>query len=321
MKQVLCVQTGGNIDKTIDIAEVDEPRCGDDQVIVELRARPINPADILLLQGRHFVRLSLPAAVGIEGAGVVIRAGSSAGIDIGTVVAVPFGGTWRERLAIAANTVLPVPADVDIEQVSMLSVNPFTAAGLLEGLEPGSHIVANAANSALGKMILRLAVRRGISAIAVVRRPEAAAELQGVGAKAIVVDGERLAEDVKQAAGGAKIVRALDAVAGDATKRLFQCLDQGSELIAYGLLASNDIVLPAAPLIFSDIIVKGFSRLRVLSAMAPERRRAIAEELVALVRDGTLRSDIEARYSLTEARAALVHHEGADRRGKILLVS
>lgn len=321
MKQVLCVRTDGDIADSVDIVEVEEPTCDDAQVVVEVRVRPINPADVLLLRGRHYVRPPLPTFVGIEGAGVVVRAGSGAGIEVGTPVALPFGGTWKERVAIRGDVVLPLTEGIDMEQASMLSVNPFTAAGLLEGLAPGSFVVTNAANSALGKMIIRLAVRRGLLPIAVVRRPDAVAELEGVGAKAVIVDSDNLAADVKRAADGGRIARALDAVAGDATKRLFQCLENGSELVVYGLLSSNDVVLPAAPLIFSDIVVKGFSRLRILAAMSAERRKAIALELIELLRDGTLASDIEARYPLTEVRAALTHHERSDRRGKILLVS
>lgn len=203
----------------------------------------------------------------------------------------------------------------------MLSVNPFTAAGLLEGLAPGQVIVANAATSALGRMILRLAARRGLTAVAVVRRPDAIDELRGLGAAAVVVDGERLADDVRRAAGGAPIARALDAVAGDAAGRLFACLDDGAELIVYGLLSDDRVVLPAAPLIFRDITVRGFSRLRVMSAMSPERRREITDELVTLLREGLFVSEIGARYPLAEVRAALAHHESPDRRGKILLVS
>jgi mitochondrial enoyl-[acyl-carrier protein] reductase / trans-2-enoyl-CoA reductase len=321
MKQVLCVRTDGDIAESVEIVEVDEPTYDDEQVVVEVRVRPINPADVLLLRGRHFVRPQLPTFVGIEGAGVVVRAGSRAGIEVGTKVALPYGGTWKERVAIRGDVVLPLPADFDLEQASMLSVNPFTAAGLLEGLAPGSVVVTNAANSALGKMIIRLAVRRGLSPIAVVRRADAIAEVEGIGAKAVIVDSDNLATDVQRAADGAPIARALDAVAGDATKRLFQCLANGSELIVYGLLSSNEVVLPAAPLIFSDIVVKGFSRLRILSAMPPERRRAITLELLDLLRDGTLASDIEARYPLDEVRAALTYHESPARRGKILLVS
>jgi len=117
------------------------------------------------------------------------------------------------------------------------------------------------------------------------------------------------------------IVRGLDAVAGSASGRLYDCVGDGGDLVVYGLLASDRVELPAARLVFRDVTVRGFSRLRAFAAMLPARREAITSELVGLLADGTLRADIEAHYPLDDVSNALTHHERPGRRGKILLVS
>jgi len=320
MKQVLCVQMAADPAHTVRVDTVEDPRCPDDGVVVAVKARPINPADLLLLQGRHVYTPTLPSPVGIEGAGVVLQSGPRSTLAPGSIVAIPFGGTWREQMAIRDADLLPLPANVDMEQAAMLCVNPFTVMGMLEGVVAGDTIILNAATSAISRQVLAVARRRGVSSIAVVRDARAEASLLAEGAHAVLVDDDDLAARVAAAA-PSRIVRGLDAVAGPASGRLYDCIADGGELVVYGLLASDRVELPAARLVFRDVTVRGFSRLRALAAMPTTRRQAITSELVGLLNEGTLRTEIEARYPLEDVAAALTHHERPGRRGKILLVS
>ena len=289
-------------------------------VVVQVRARPINPADTLLLTGRHLYRPDLPAPVGIEGAGEVVAAGSRSRLAVGALVAIPFGGTWRERIALGDDDVLPLPPGIDREQAAMLSVNPFTAAGLLEGLGAGDWIVANAAASAVVGQVLALAVPRGVNVVAVARDGRAEARLLGQGARAFVLDGPGLPERVARVAGG-RVVRALDAVAGDRSVDMFACVADGGELVVYGLLGGDVAHLRAAELVFRDVTVRGWSRLRALRAMAPARRTEITEHIATAIATGTLSSRVAARFPLAEARSALQAQAAGGLDGKVLLVS
>ena len=320
MKQVFCVTIDDDASRAVRVDDVADPVCPDDGVLVAVKARPINPADLLLLNGRHVFSPPLPAAVGIEGAGVVVAAGRASRLLPGTNVAIPQGGTWRERMALRDDGVLPLPADLDLEQASMLCVNPFTVMGMLEGVSSGETIVANAGTSAVSKLVLAVARRRGIAVVAVVRDERASDELKALGAVAVLVDGDDLAARVAKAA-PSPVVRALDAVAGSAGGGLYDCVADGGDLVVYGLLSSDHVELSAARLVFRDVTVRGFSRLRVFAKMTLERRRAITDELVALLADKTLHADVEARYPLEEAARALAHQMRPHRRGKILLVS
>jgi NADPH:quinone reductase-like Zn-dependent oxidoreductase len=320
MKQVMYAAIDADPSRTVRVDDVDEPACPDDGVVVHVRARPINPADLLLLTGRHAFTPTLPATIGIEGAGFVVQSGPSSSLKPGTLVAIPSGGTWRERMALRDDAVLPLPAGIDVEQAAMLCVNPFTVMGLLEGLPEHATIVLNAGTSAVSRLVLSVCRRRGIPAIAVVRDTRAVEELRALGATAVLVDGDDLPARVKAAA-PSPVLRALDAVAGSASGRLYDCVADGGSLIVYGLLSSDQVQLPAVRVVFRDVTVRGFSRLRIFAAMTPQRRREISDELVALLADGTLRADVEARYDLADVQQAITHHLRADRRGKILLVS
>jgi NADPH:quinone reductase-like Zn-dependent oxidoreductase len=115
--------------------------------------------------------------------------------------------------------------------------------------------------------------------------------------------------------------RALDAVAGEAPARLFERVAEGGELVVYGLLGADQVRLPVASLIFRDVQVRGYSRLRALAALTPDQRDAVTQDLISLLRQGLLGTAIEARYPLAEAVAAINHHRRPGRSGKILLTS
>lgn len=304
----------------LSLNDVPMPTPGLGEVRVQLLARPINPADLLLIEGRHVFSPTLPCPVGIEGAGVVDAVGEGVVVPVGTRVAVPSGGTWRDYMIAPAADVIPLPEGLSMEQGAMLAVNPFTAAGLLQGLKSGDWFIINAATSSLAKIVLVLAKMRGLNGIAVVRSLRQQDELLHLGAKVVLLDGPELVEQAKQLS-SASICRGLDALSGEASGRLFQCLAPGGELIIYGLMAADQVVLPAALVVFSDIVVRGFSRLRSIQAMAPEERQAIAMEMLALVSMDLLPMAVEARYPLQETISALEHHLRPGRTGKIILTS
>jgi trans-2-enoyl-CoA reductase len=318
--QVLCTTTHDDAARAVEVSEQPDPVCPDDGVVVAVKSRPINPADLLLLQGRHVFTPVYPSHVGIEGAGTVVEAGPRSRLAVGTKVAIPSGGTWRDRMALADDGVLALPPHVDLVQASMLCVNPFTVMGMLEGAIPGSTILINAATSAIARLLLAVAKRRGHAVVAVVRDPRACESLRAAGADAVLVDGDDLAARVRAEAPG-PVMLALDAVAGSASGRLFDAVADGGALTVYGLLSSDKVELPAAGVVFRDVHVRGFSRLRVFRAMPAERRDAIAAELLQLLADGLLETEVEATYPLEDVRAALTHHQSPGRKGKILLVS
>lgn len=320
MKQVVFTRAAADPALALDVTSADPPACPEAGVVVTVRARPINPADTLLLTGRHVYTPEPGTVVGIEGAGVVAAAGPRSRHAVGARVAIPAGGTWREQMALDDDGVLALPDDVDLEQAAMLSVNPFTAAGLLEGVTPGATVVLNAATSAVARLVFALARRRGIPTVGVARSPGAEAEVLARGADAFVLDGPDLATRVRAAA-PSPVLRALDAVAGEASGRLLDALDDGGALVVYGLLASDVVTLPATRVVFRDVTVRGYSRLRALRALSAERRGEVVRELVDLLREGVLRSEVEARYDLDAVREALAHDARPARRGKVLLMS
>src|SRR5262249_58572080 len=81
-----------------------------------------------------------------------------------------------------------------------LRINPATALLLVTDivpLRPGDWIIQNVANSAVGRLVIRLARPRGVKTVNVVRRESLFGELQALGGDVCVVDGPDLASAVK----------------------------------------------------------------------------------------------------------------------------
>src|SRR6187399_2620123 len=158
--------THGNPPEVLRIDQRPWPTPGPDEVIVEMRAAPINPADLNQIEGKYPIRAELPATPGFEGAGVVVELGENVKkISVGAHVILPHNfGTWREAGAVKATDLMVVPNEIDLAQAAMLKINPLTAWRLLHGyvqLERGDWLIQNAANSAAGRAVIQISHKLG----------------------------------------------------------------------------------------------------------------------------------------------------------------
>src|SRR5438132_14337526 len=184
------------------------PTPAPDEVLVQMRAAPINPADLKQIEGKYPVRPELPATPGFEGAGVVVNAGGNAStIPAGTLVIMPHNlGTWREAVAVKAIELVAVPPEIDPVHAAMLKINPMTAWRLLHDyvdLKKGDWLIQNAANSAAGRAVIQIAHDLGYNSVNVVRRGELPDDARPDGGDVGLVDGENLRDEAKDAATGA----------------------------------------------------------------------------------------------------------------------
>src|SRR3712207_2810487 len=90
--------------KALRVEEVPRPSPGPGEVLVRMRARPVNPSDLLTVRGLYGVLPKLPASPGLEGVGEVAAVGEGVGqLSAGRRV-IPLGvsGTWQEYLIAPA---------------------------------------------------------------------------------------------------------------------------------------------------------------------------------------------------------------------------
>ena len=324
MKQVQFAAFGTphEVAECVEVPDVGAP--GPDEVVIEVEAFPINPADLLTITGGYAVRPQLPATLGAECVGRIASVGSNVRhLAAGDRVINLGRDNWCQRRKVPAAQALAVPADADVLQLAMLKVNPATALLMLRNyvpLQPGDWVIQDAANSGVGTNLIRLAKADGIRTVNVVRRSSLSEPLQAIGADVVVVDGDDLAARVRDATGGASIRLAIDAIGGAMVLRLADCLAEGGTVVNYGLLSGQPCQLGAHHTIFKGITLTGFWLQRALTSMARPDVEALYADLAARVADGTLRVEVEATYPIEEIKAALADAERAGRSGKILVL-
>ncbi|MFQ5958579.1 MAG: zinc-dependent alcohol dehydrogenase family protein [Alphaproteobacteria bacterium] len=295
----------------------------DDEVVVEVEAFPINPVDLLTIEGRYAARPPLPATPGSEGVGRLAETGAGvASVTPGDRVLLMGRANWVQRRTCKEREVLRLPPGGDALQLAMLKINPATALCMLRNyidLAPGDWIIQNAANSAVGTNLVRLARAEGVRTVNVVRRAEPIERLEAAGGDVVLVDGDDLPERVAAATDGAGIRLATDAVAGEACGRLARCLAEGGTVVNYGLLSGRPCTVDPHHLVFRRITLTGFWLVTALGAMSADERAALYADLGRRVVAGDLHVDVEATYAIEDIRAALEHAARGERGGKVLV--
>jgi trans-2-enoyl-CoA reductase len=323
MKQILIDRYGvpEEIARCADVPDVGAPGSG--EVVFEVLAFPINPADVSFCKGTYRLKPALPATPGAECIGRVTAVGAGvAHVKPGDLVINLQRENWTQKRRVKGDDVIPVPARMDLRQAAMLRINPPTALLLLTdivALKPGDWVIQNVANSAVGRIVIKLAQQRGLKTINVVRRDSLFAELKTLGADACVVDGPDIAEHVKAQTNGGAVRLALDAVSGRATSRLASCLADGGVVCNYGSMSGEDPVMARGALTNNGLKLVGFILGRFLATRSLEQIRQIYADLGQQILGGTLSAPVERVYAIDDIRPALAHAQRGERSGKILV--
>ncbi|HZX87653.1 MAG TPA: zinc-binding dehydrogenase [Reyranella sp.] len=239
------ISKGGELE--LSLSEVTTPEPAPDQVVVKVEATPINPSDLGLLigpadmstaktagsgagtkvtakvpgQALPFIaaRLDQAMPVGNEGAGTVVKAGSSEAAQalLGKTVSMIGGGMYAQYRLLKATDCQPLPAGTTAAEGASWFVNPLTALGMTETMKREGHkaLVHTAAASNLGQMLNKICLEDGIPLVNIVRSAEQAKLLRGIGAKHVVDStSARFTEELTQALVETGATIAFDAIGG-----------------------------------------------------------------------------------------------------------
>ena len=206
------VTSDGNIE--ISIANVEMPIPGDDEVLIEVHAAPINPSDLGLLlsfaadlstinisgsgdetvtsmkihpalMGAMKPRIDESMPVGNEGSGIVIDAGANAKELIGKTVGLAGGSMYSQYRCVPAANCLVMEEGTSPAEAASSFVNPLTALAFIETMKMENHtaILHTAAASNLGQMLVKICKADDIPLVNIVRKQEQVDLLKGIGAE------------------------------------------------------------------------------------------------------------------------------------------
>lgn len=191
------------------------------EVLVKVLATPINPSDLGLLFGGADMstavasqrgglpvitadipppgmramggRIGEALAIGNEGCGLVVKAGSSpeAQALLGKTVALLGGEMYAEYRCLPTQMCMALPDGTDPVDGASCFVNPLTSLAFTETMRMEGHsaIVHTAAASNLGQMLVKICAKDGIPLVNIVRSDAQVDILKGIGATNIVNSG------------------------------------------------------------------------------------------------------------------------------------
>jgi len=311
--------------KVLELREVPQQPPGKGEVLIDLEAAVVQTADLHTIVGTDRFRKKLPRTPGYEGVGRIKALGD--GVTqrkVGDRVFAPTGaGTFRQQLTVPEKGLVPAP-EGDAIQVALLSTTPAAALMMLQDfvkLAPEAWLIQNAANSAIGRLIIQLAKDMKLKVVNVVKSTPLLSELKELGATAVVLDTPDLRDRVAAVTQGEPIRLGLDAVGGAATAALANCLAEDATLLNYGAMSGEPCVIPASLLTTQGIKLCGILPARQLARHTEEERAALQVRVGELLNAGRVQARVAATYPLEDAVKALDHvkRDGDKRFGKVAL--
>ena len=284
----------------ISLAEVEVPEPAADEVLVRIEAAPINPSDLGLLFGAADMgaavmsggterpvitapvpekamkamagRLGQSMPVGNEGAGLVVKAGSSTAAQslLGKNVAMLGGGMYAQYRCISVERCLELPDDATAEQGASCFVNPITALGMIETMRSEGHkaLIHAAAASNLGLMLNRICIKDGISLVNVVRKQEQVDLLKSEGAKYVCnTESPDFLSELTDAIAATKATVAFDPIGGGKLAgQMLSCMEAAlnrdpKEYSRYGSTTHKQVYIYGMPVSYTHLTLPTILRV------------------------------------------------------------
>ena len=268
----------------------------------------------------------MPAVPGFEGSGIVVETGNEARYflrkRISSFTQADTDGTWAEYFITRADDCLILRDDLDFDQAGCLSINPFTAYGLVEMAikQNCKAIIQNAGGGQISEFVRVLAGLNNLEVINVVRKEEHVQALKAQGVS-FVLDStkENFKDELKALSHQLKACIAFDAVGGEQTGLLLNTLPDHTSIVLYGGLAGGSIsAIEPFDIIFRDKKLIGFNLTDWKSTKTKEEFQAINNYLQQLIIEGKIRTKIQAEFKLDDVINGIRTYIKSMSEGKIL---
>ncbi|MGP3970356.1 SDR family NAD(P)-dependent oxidoreductase [Streptomyces sp. 6N223] len=295
------------------------PRPGRGELLLQVRAVGLNYRDAMRANGL------LPLgdrALGMECAGVVLDTGPGVtGYAPGDRVAALGDGKLASHATVTADECWPLPDGVADAEAATLPVVLFTVHHVLTHqarLAPGETLLVHGAAGGVGLAVLQYARARGAEVIATAGSEAKRELLRSLGVRH-VLDSRSLefAARVRDVTGGRGIDVVVNSLGGEAISRGLELLRPGGRFLEIGKRdILRDSTLPLGPfragLAFFSFDLSEFQK-------DSEAGRALREEILPLLRDGTYRPLPHTVYPAARVQEAFRLLQHSRHTGKIVV--
>jgi len=298
-----------------------DPAAGEGEVIVEVRAAALHQVVKGIASGKHYASTgTLPMIPGIDGVG---RLTDGARVYFG--ISRPPFGTFAERSVTRRHLCLPLPDSLDDVTVAAMMNPGMSAWAPLTArtqFAAGESILILGATGVAGQLAVQVARRLGARrVVAAGRHPEALAQLQSLGADAVIslsVERDALVSAFREEFARGKIDVVLDYLWGSPAEAVLAAISQRGlqhdasriRYVQVGSSAGPAISLQAATLRSSDLELLGsgfgsVSITRIFEVLADFLKEAAKGPFQIKTKTASLR-DVESLWHASEQGVRLV---------------
>ena len=326
MKAVRITRPGGP--GVLELVDLEPPEPGPGEVAVEGLCTALNRADLLQRAGRYPAPPGAPSDIpGLEYAGIVASAGRgvSSPLPGDRVMGLVPGGAYAERVVVAADQTIPIPANLDFVRAAALPEACFTAWDALRQaeFEAGESVLVHAAGSGVGTAALQLARALGASRILGTASPGKLAAIAAAGLPLDVPIDYEATQDIgatiREATGGDGVDVILELVGAVYWATDIASLAPRGRLVLIGLMSGVRAETDLGTILRHRLRVIGTVMRTREAGEKAELARSVRDELLPRFADGSIVPVIHAVMPLANAAEAHAMMEANRNFGKIVL--
>ena len=168
MKAIIVKKPGGS--DQLEIGDWKMPICGEDEILVKVKATALNRADILQREGKYPPPINASPILGLEISGIIEEVGSKVfkwknGDKVFGLIP---GGGYAEYAVINENMAMEIPDNLSFEEAAAIPevfLTAFQSLVWLGNLKPAEYFLIHAGASGVGTAAIQLAREIGAKII------------------------------------------------------------------------------------------------------------------------------------------------------------
>ncbi len=308
MKAVQINKYGGV--EVLEINEVEEPKAGPNQVLVEVYAACINPFDYHFRFGAvsKMMPVKFPATMGGDFAGKIIELGEGvsdfkAGDEVfGSAIILGGGsGSFAQKLVANTANIALKPTSVDFTNAAALPLVGSSAIQAIEEhikLKSGQKILIHGGAGGIGHVAVQVAKALG-AYVAVTAASKDVEFVKSLGADQVInYQKEDFSQDLKD------FDAVYDTVGGEVTNKSFKVLKKGGVIVS--MLGQPD-----------EQLVKEYGVTAI--GQGTKTTQEHLERLKELVDGGKVKVHVDKVFTLDQIKEAFTYQEQTHPRGKVVI--
>ena len=311
--------------QSLRVVELEKPKPGAKEILIEVRAAGINYAEIELTSGKYQVPKELPFIMGFEASGVVAEVGSQVkNYQLGDrITSIVSSGGYAEYAVADAGFAIPIPEGVSFAQAATIPIQGLSAYSLLKfAAKPQvtESVLVQSAAGGVGLYLVQLLKIMGVkNVLALASSKEKLDLVKSLGADLTFNYGEPgWADGVRAATGGRGVDVALEAASGKVGDESFQLLAPFGRMVVFGAKNIHDTIPPekVRQLIHGNRSLIGFN----FPSLQPQQIAECVPELLDMVSRQKIKLFANNSFPLADVRKAFEALSSRRTIGKVVLM-